>query len=266
VLALGLKNIDRKRVCGVLCATLVLYFGIVSIIYPLAGITKGSVKEMLSIPFLQTARYVNTYEDEVTEYEREIIDSVLEYDALVNYHPKQADSIKNTYKHDNSKLPEYFKVWFEMFLKHPWVYIDAFLNKAAANLAPVEARTTGSFGYIPENFSSQMGITYPFQDRYLELFVEIDNFFMELPPFELLYMAGTYTWVMLVCIVLLVRKKIYRGIILFVPGIMNVLICIASPAWEIRYAMPLMAVTPLYVGWTWYMILVNKQEDKQVVK
>lgn len=264
VLAVWLKNIDRKRMWGAVCATLIIYYGIVKIAYPLAGITPGSIREMLSIPFMQTARYVCTYGDEVTEYEKEVIDSVLDYEALVNYNPKHADPVKDTYKNDNSKLPEYFKVWFKMFLKHPGNYVEAFLNKGADYMAPVDASSSGQLilVYRTDDFSSKMGITHPFGHRFIDLLTETGKFFMEFPPFELLYMAGTYTWVLSVCILLLARKKIYHGIILFIPGIMNVLICIASPTWDIRYALPLMAVIPLYVGWTWYMVKIHRTMEK----
>ncbi|MBR7016136.1 MAG: hypothetical protein IKI12_06810 [Lachnospiraceae bacterium] len=87
---------------------------------------KGSVKEALSLPFQQTARYVKVYGDEVTEEEKAAIDAVLPYDELARkYKPRISDPIKNMYKEDGSKLPAYFKVWFRQFLKHPLCYVSA---------------------------------------------------------------------------------------------------------------------------------------------
>ena len=47
-----------------------------------SNINEGSIKEALSIPFMQTARYVVAYDSEVTEEERNAINNVLEYDTL----------------------------------------------------------------------------------------------------------------------------------------------------------------------------------------
>lgn len=56
---------------------------------------KDSPKEMFSLPFQQTARYVKEYGDEISEEEREIIAKVLDYDSLAEiYEPMTADPVK----------------------------------------------------------------------------------------------------------------------------------------------------------------------------
>lgn len=216
VLLCYLKNVERKKMWVILCAVSLVYYGVTNIVYPGVGIKEASIREALSIPFLQTARYVNTYEEEVTEYEKEVIGSVLEYDALKTYNPKHADSVKNTYKGDDSKLPEYFM---------------------------------------------ELGVDHIFEDRFADIFVEIEYVSMEMPVIRYFSMAGTYTWIMLICIMLLLREKIYCGMILFVPEIMNVLVCIASPTWHIRYALPVMAVVPLMIGGT-FCLVSNKMAQR----
>ena len=87
---------------------------------------KGNIRETLSLPFQQTARYVKLYGDEVTDEERQAIDAVLPYDELAErYDPRISDPVKGAYKNDSSKLPTYFKVWFKQFLKHPLCYVSA---------------------------------------------------------------------------------------------------------------------------------------------
>jgi len=257
VLLYFLKGIERKKMCLILCTVLLVCFCITNIVYPGMGIEKGSVREALSLPLLQTARYVNTYEEEVTEYEKQVIESVVDYDALKTYNPKHADSVKNTYKGDNSKLPEYFKVWFQMFLKHPTSYISAFWNKGGGYLAPVSVGFPAPIGTESSEYFSLLGVEHVFQDRFAGIFVEIEYASMEMPVIRYFCMAGTYTWIMLVCIILLLRKKIYSGLILFVPEIMNVLVCIASPTGHIRYALPVMTVVPLMIGWTYYLTVIR---------
>lgn len=250
ILSCYLKNAERKKICVVLGTITLVYYGVTNIVYPSMGIEKGSVREALSMPFLQTARYVNEYEEEVTGYEREVIDSVLSYDSLNTYDPKNADSVKNTYKGDDSKLPEYFKVWFQMFLKHPLCYVSAALNTGGGYMAPVIVGFPAPIGMESDVYFSGLGVGHIFGDRFANVFVEIELASMEMPVIRYFCMAGTYTWIMLVCIMLLLRKKRYGGLILFVPEVMNVLVCIASPTWHIRYALPVMAVVPLMIGWT----------------
>ena len=80
-LLLILKNYRKELGIG-LALILFLLFSINHIIFPYLKITPGSTKEMLSVPFQQTARYIKEYSDEVTEKEKEVIDRVLNYDTL----------------------------------------------------------------------------------------------------------------------------------------------------------------------------------------
>lgn len=261
ILVFYLKSMERKRMFVVVCSTMIVYCSVVKIIYPGMGIQDGSIKEALSIPFLQTARYVDMHEEEVTEYEKEVIESVLDYEALATYNPKHADSVKNTYKGDDSKLPQYFAVWFQMFCKHPGTYIAAFLNKGGGYMAPVYVGFPSPIGTTHTEYISEMGINNVFGEKFAKLFVHIEYATMEMPIIRYFCMAGTYTWIVLVCLLLLLREKIYSGLILFIPEVMNVLVSIASPTWHIRYALPVMAVIPLMIGWTYYSIYTKRMKQ-----
>lgn len=61
-------------------------------------VEKDTPKEMLSLPFQQTARYVRDYGDEVTEEEKAAIGQVLDYDKIVKgYMELTSDPVKTTY-------------------------------------------------------------------------------------------------------------------------------------------------------------------------
>ena len=92
--------------------------------------------EAMSIPFQQTARYVCEYEDEVTEYERQVLDDVLNFEGMKSYQPNISDPIKILYR--GGDLTDYMKIWVQMFFKHPGCYVAAFVNKGYGYLAPVE--------------------------------------------------------------------------------------------------------------------------------
>ncbi len=62
-------------------------------------IGNDDTKEIYSIPFQQTARYIRDYGAEVTNEEREAIDAVLDYNQLADlYSPELCDPVKNTLK------------------------------------------------------------------------------------------------------------------------------------------------------------------------
>ena len=115
----------------------------------------------LSIPFQQTALYVKTCGDEVTEEERAVIDSVLDYDKLGQYNPVLSDPVKTTYRFDDSKLPEYFRVWFQMFLKHPGIYVEAFLLKSYGFFAPYDQSFDPLIITYTEPKMTELGFTHP---------------------------------------------------------------------------------------------------------
>ena len=75
--------------------------------------------------------------------------------------------------------------------------------------------------------------------------------FIGFPVLNILCMAGFYTWVLMASFVQILRKKQYSALLAFVPGIMNVLVCIASPLCaSTRYELPTIACAPIFFGLT----------------
>lgn len=106
----------------------ILYF---QVLLPMCHITPGSIREMLSVPFQQTARYIKEHEEDVTVEEREAINAILIYDRLADsYYPDLSDFTKGLYRQSSTKadLFRYFKAWFQMFWKHPDSYVQATIN------------------------------------------------------------------------------------------------------------------------------------------
>lgn len=267
VLALYMEKQFRKAVWISFFATMSLYCCFVKVLYPsVLGIENGSVAEALSIPFQQTARYVSSYGDEVTEYEKSVIDSVLDYESLAEkYYPIISDPVKSTYKEDSSKLSEYFKVWFQMFWKHPETYISAFLNGAYGYIAPVQADTeAGILMDYGDHFSylTGIGIHRVFDELPTHIFAYVREAGMRIPLIKYLTMPGLYSWVVLICTTALLKRKKYGALIIFIPEFMNILVCIASPLSNaIRYELPVVAAAPLLIGWTYFLLFKGYQQS-----
>lgn len=259
LLMFWLKGAERRRMLLVLLATSVLYKGITIGLYEsLLGISKPSLAEAFSIPFQQTARYVCEYGDEVTDYERKVIDSVLNYEAMTNYDPVISDPIKIHYNGGN--LSEYVRVWFRMLWKHPGCYIAAFINKCYGYLAPVSQNIEAWIQLEYPEYIRNLGIYHAFGLKASHFLVQIWNLSMTLPLVKYLCTPGMYTWILMALALLLWKHRKYSSLILFVPSFMNVLVCLASPlADAIRYELPTVAAMPLLIGWTYYSL--HEQQD-----
>lgn len=221
------------------------------------GVIKGSEKEMLSIPFQQTARYLLYFPEEVTEEERVAIEQVLPFEQIAEvYYPEKSDAVKNKYRGEagSQELTQYFKAWYSMFKKHPGVYFEAALEGSYGYYYPFRNCNASEryFLYIQPAPEGDMYWHYRFSNeirRQVEAYAEL---WVKVPVFAQLMNPGTYTWFLLIMTVYLIYRKRTKGIVLYIASFMNILICIASPVnGLVRYTLPLMACIPLLIGWNY---------------
>lgn len=243
---------QRREILSLAGAVLLIFLCVTNVTYPILGIQKGLASEVLGIPFQQTARYVRNYPDEVTPEEKESIDKVLDYEALADiYDPKLADPVKWSYRQQEQYLGEYLKCWFQMFLKRPGVYLAAAVNNNYAYLAPVDVNT-GQDPIVSNVFSDyESRVVYSPYGIGLMILEKIRDFMRNTPVIRLIYMPGTYTWLIVVLCYSFIRKKNYPALLIFVPAVMNILVCLASPmSNSIRYELPTAAGAPFLLGYT----------------
>lgn len=217
-----------------------------------------SRRAMFSVMFQQTAKYLRSYPEEVTEEEYEIIDKVLKADVIAEeYNPRLSNPVKNTFRNDtsNENVKEYLKVWFKMFWKHPGVYLEAFLQFCYGYLDPFHYSDCVPIfqNYItgPPLATGAMDIHYTQRGLYRIRLADYENLWMEMFPLTLLTYPGTYTWLTLFCILLLCKKKRWRQLAVMPMPVFIILTNIASPVNGcLRYTLPLMAAMPLLLAWT----------------
>ena len=227
-------------------------------------IPNTSIREMLSIPFQQTARYVKYYGDEVTEEERAAIDKLLNYDTLAErYDPRLSDNVKNEYNRyaTNEDLKEYFIVWGKMLLKRPMTYINA----TTANIYGY-FYTDSYRWYVYHDLNSILpseGFDYHFNNLDITRLL-IRGYgcgFREIPVLKLLVNCGMYTWayVFLLFVLLLTKKR--DLIVILLPAFASILIIIAGPAnTYFRYVVHYAITLPLILG------LILKETNKSFIK
>lgn len=248
-----------KKILLLFCMVVVFLTSYDKILVPMTGAKEASIREMYSVPFQQTARYFYIYSDEVTTEEYDAVDAVLDADMLKKaYNPIYADPVKGTFKKDATKeqIKDYLKTWFQMFWKHPKVYIEAFLQHSYGYLDPfhLECPMNNYINYIANKSKVATGdldIYYVQEKAVREGIKKYANSWLEVFPFVLVMYPGTYTWIVIFCILLLCKKGKWKQLSIMLIPVISILICMASPVNSyIRYALPVMGITPLLIIWT----------------
>lgn len=221
------------------------------------GVEPGSQREMLSIPFQQTARYLKEYPNDVSEAEEKAINNVLSYSTIAEkYTPEISDPVKATYKDDatNKELLGYFKAWFTMFLKHPDAYFEATFNNTYGYYYPFHnCDALGAYQFYIKGepiATGEFDIHYIIPDNIRSLVVTYAELWRKIPGLAQLINPATYTWLLMIGIGYLCYQKKYKGILALVAPFLNILVCIASPVnGLLRYSFPLIGCTPVIIYW-----------------
>jgi hypothetical protein len=213
--------------------------------------------------FQQTAKYGQDYPEDVTDKEREFLNTVFDYDELVEvYNPQLADWVKNCLKiceansadHTNSEFLEvrsqYFKVWFAQFMRHPLSYINTFFECSYGYYYP-EVRPykegVGNYEFDRNMFTPGLHAAHQIEQLAPARFVLEQITKLEfVPGIGLLYRCGFYTWCVLFAVIYFIVKKKYVNIVYAIPALVNILVCLISPVNTcIRYALPTMCMVPI---------------------
>ena len=261
LLLLGRKNLMKYLI--IFIVVVLSYFTYDKVILPHFKITPGSVREMLSIPFQQTARYVIKNDDKIPEKDKKAIDKILDYDTLKKrYDPEKADDVKNKFNKDatDKDLKNYFKVWFKELKDDPKTYVEATLNNTYGYFYPVK---TNWYIYVNENKTiNNYGFDYHFNNLNVlrSALIAFGLVFPYIPFLGLIVNIGFNTWVLSFMIAYLIYRKKYKEIIYLIPSIIVLLVCFASPVnTYFRYALPNVFAMP-----TMLLIFLNIRKEESL--
>ncbi len=230
-------------------------------------IGNDDTKEIYSIQYQQTARFVRDYGEDVEPKERDAINAILDYDSLAEkYNPELVDPVKNTFNFDSTDedFRKYLGVWFEMFFKHPTVYIQATLNNVYGYFYPED------IGYYKDLFfmtqcvdENKIFSPEPLKEA-SEKLCEINMSTRKLPVIGLFSSMGFFVWLdIFIMLYFMMFKKDKKFAVYNLPAIISLLICIAGPANNtMRYGLPIIYISPILIC----MCFKSKNEAKEVKK
>lgn len=257
----------------VLLAGVFIYLSFNQYIFNVVGVRKGSSREALSVPFQQTARTVKYHGEEITEEQRLVIDSVLDYGSMAEkYDPLVSDPVKDRYK--ETELGGYIKTWFDMLFQFPDTYIEAAIGGSYGYYSftpkhPIHAGNWNSgmtvFTGIEVSNFDQFGFDFSYVDK-LQGARDILNQWVyvwdSLPILSLIDTIAAYTWIIVLLGYWLLRKKKYPELIVIFAMLIMILTCIASPVNDaFRYYSPVAAGFPALM-----LLCKNKNTEEKEVK
>ncbi len=243
---------NKKQILMIFLLMLTFNITYNKVILPYFKITPSSIREVLSIPFQQTARYVNEYDSELSEKDKKIIDQILEYDTLATrYNPELADPVKNKFNryYKSEDLKEYFKVWKKGLFKHPITYIEATVHNTYGYFYPF--KTNWYFYHKYDTRIVKKGFDYHYNSLSSErnFLTIIATIFPYIPVIGFLVNIGFNSWILLFMACYLIYQKKYKSLVVLLPSFVVLLVCIASPAnTYFRYALPNIFAMPLLFG------------------
>ena len=243
---------NKKQILMIFLLMLTFNITYNKVILPYFKITPSSIREVLSIPFQQTARYVNKYDSELSGKDKKIIDQVLEYDTLATrYNPELADPVKNKFNryYKSEDLKEYFKVWKKGLFKHPITYIEATVHNTYGYFYPF--KTNWYFYHKYDTRIVKKGFDYHYNSLSSErsFLTIIATIFPYIPVIGFLVNIGFNSWILLFMACYLIYQKQYKSLVVLLPSFVLLLVCVASPAnTYFRYALPNIFAMPLLFG------------------
>ena len=244
-----------RRFFAVMLAGAVLCMAVDTTLAKVTHAEKGSVREMLSIPFQQLSRIYDQYGmDEPVSYE------VLEVlPNAADYQPDRADFVKWSAKvQPMDRMVRFAKLWVREWFHFPIEYIDAFLytTKGYWDVSDMSFATTYDMpGYPtgcmvldqPESYGIRLMSALPgLRDTLIRWFNL--NEYRQFGPLWLLLHPALYTWWMLFLIAWAWQKR--NGAALTALGLCAAyfLTLLLGPCALIRYQYSLMLCAPVLTG------------------
>ncbi len=268
------KKFVLKIISVMLIPILLFKVGFTGVAFKLAGVEEGSPREMLSVPFQQTARYILEFEEEITPEEKDSILAILGggevslNEIAQQYVPDRSDNVKGLYNKyaTTDDLINYFKTWFAQLAKHPACYVEAFLN---LNFSWFSFESNHDAIYYNGNTDETIpdyleGLDNPEAlDGARAAVSQMVNMLDRIPIVSCLFEFSFYTWCYVAIFLAMLMRKRYTELLVCLPIFANYAICFVGPVAYMRYVIPMVACIP-FVLFITFSRSRNKNNDEDI--
>ncbi len=251
VLAVGVVELVRhheagKRLIVLTLCGLVMYGAGNAGLKAAVGAQNGPIREILSVPAQQLGRVYALTDDEAK-------DEILSYfPGAPNYAPSISDPLKDTFTGTSRDLPGLLRLWISVGLRHPIIYMDAFV---ALNKGFYQLDETPPWGaqYLETKFHESK------EDGLLEhsLWPELRDWMTELysrrgylsvPIYAALLSHAFWCWLMLWGMTAAMYLKNKAAISIGVVVTALFLTVLLGPCVMLRYIYPIILCGPFLLG------------------
>ena len=219
-----------------------------ALIFNVLDAEKSKAGESLSVPLQQVARTMCYYQHSVTEEEREVLGEVFTSveEMRMVYNPEISDPVKDLFLSDvfNKDPLRYAKVWLQIGIRNPLVYLDAFLYQGHGYWYPNTPYWTVYSNIYPNDLGLKMEET-----KAASALRNLQERLERHPVVGYLYRPGTYVWMLLIACGLLLckRRALLLTPMLFLLGLW--LTTLLSPVFaEYRYLYGVSVCAPYLLG------------------
>ncbi len=280
----------RKPIIATLVCVLVCYISYNKVILPAFKISNTSTREMLSIPFQQTARLAKYHPEAFSDADKDKINKVFVFDSYNKiyspklkkkyehpiksfdtfaelYDPELSDPIKNQYNIYTTKeeLMNYFGVWLKGLTKYPVVYMDSTINNIYGYFYPDTSNWYIYYKYNKKLKSSGFDYHYNSLSGMRSVLSSYGTTYPSIPVIGLFVNIAFVGWIYFFLFVALIVKKKYKFIPFILPALSFILVCVAGPAnTYFRYALPYVMPLPLTLCLLYYVFQDKKTEKKKL--
>ena len=242
----------RLRLSAAMLGACACYFVFSLALLPALGVLPGETREILSVPFQQSARTLAEYDDATPE-ELAALGRVLDVESAPRvYDPRLSDPVKDATNPDltAADLRAYFSAWLSMGLRHPSCYVSAWANLVYGYFYPSEDNTIVC---LTLNSPDQGELRLSQDEGLSGLRLELHNFIYyrlrRIPGLGRLFYVDTVTWVFLFLLTALWARGGFAAAAPWGFFLGQALICLLSPkSGEIRYLLPVLYALPAMAG------------------
>ena len=243
---------NRKRQAILISVTALLGVLLVQYAVPgLFGIPPVDRRENMSMPLQTTAYYIHQVPEEVTQEEKEIIDSVVGYQEMMDlYNPHIADPIKDISDFDAPKQMRFLKMWAGMIAKHPKVMLDGFYQSTYVYYTPdavnMARKPHVSYGIAISDENKDL-LDLRFDQNAKENAQNAVETALNFPVVSLFAKIGIYSWILIgIALLTILIRRVRRFFFCCVPLLMVFVGCLLSPVnGYYRYAYSMILSIPV---------------------
>ena len=235
---------------------------------------KGSVNEMLSVPFQQIACTYIDHKDELSQEDIEQVLSILPDSD--RYNPYRSDTVKiSAAGSGNAKkmLQDLASIYIKLGLRYPGSYVKAFTQLNAGYFSLADTSYSEIYGkgdssgvllsgfhsdsLLPKKHKFVQNSYLPLlESKYEELYT--DNKYLNIFGINILFSPALYFWTIVLLMVFAIISRKYKTIPLLIFLGIFILTLLAAPCVLIRYALPYIVCVPLLIT-----CVMEKTEEKQ---